>query len=189
MSESVLKKEFAARDVQRLRNLITNKLGDKTIIGTGYTTQVEEHSEGDTWEENGRFWTIKNGLKQNITKLDKAKESILLPLFCPCCSNLMNNKLDKLFYLQYNRCLNCQVDFETKLKIEGKWEAYEIENFNSNIDKTIADYEIWIEEEINKSNNTYFTEQGDSENWIGSVKSTLLKQKDEAIKYLLSLKK
>jgi hypothetical protein len=56
-------------------------------MGTGYTKAKEFHDEGDIWEEDGRTWTIKNGLKQNITKLDKAKEGIVLPLFCPTCSS------------------------------------------------------------------------------------------------------
>lgn len=37
MSNTVLKKEFQQRDVQRLRNLMTGKHGDKTIVGVGYT--------------------------------------------------------------------------------------------------------------------------------------------------------
>ena len=34
--ETNLKKEFSKRDVQRARNLITGKSGDKTQIQTGY---------------------------------------------------------------------------------------------------------------------------------------------------------
>mgnify|MGYP001371452087 CR=1 FL=1 len=57
------------------------KYGDKASVGTGYTKKQEFHEEGDIWEDDGRQWTIKNGIKQNVTKLDKAKESINLPLF------------------------------------------------------------------------------------------------------------
>jgi hypothetical protein len=49
------------------------KHGEKTIVGTGYTKQQEFYEEGDIWEADGRQWTIKNGIKQNLTKLDKAK--------------------------------------------------------------------------------------------------------------------
>ena len=88
----MLKKQFKERDVQRLRNLVTHKYGNKTTQGIGYTKPQEFHNEGDVWEEDGRKWTIKNGLKQNITKLDKAKEKVILPLFCPSCKNLMKHK-------------------------------------------------------------------------------------------------
>ena len=75
MSDNVLKKQFQQKDVQRLRNLMTGKHGAKTTVGVGYTKQQEFHEEGDVWEEDDRTWTIKNGIKQNITKLDKAKEA------------------------------------------------------------------------------------------------------------------
>ena len=63
-NDSVLKKEFKHRDVERLRNLVQGKYGDKTTMGTGYSKAKEFHNEGDIWEEDGRTWTIKNGLKQ-----------------------------------------------------------------------------------------------------------------------------
>ena len=189
MADNVLKREFQQKDVQRLRNLMTGKYGEKTIVGTGYTKQQEFHEEGDVWEEDGRSWTIKNGIKQNITKLDKAKESINLPLFCPCCSNVMKPHLDKRFYLQYKRCFNCQVDFESDLRKKGLLEEYENFILNSDIDGIINDFNIWIDEEINESNTSYVTEAGDVERWVGSSKQKLLESKEETIKYLQSLKK
>jgi len=189
MSDNVLKKEFQEKDVQRLRNLIQGKHGEKTTVGTGYTKQYEHHEEGDVWEEDGRQWTIKNGIKQNITKLDSAKESIHLPLFCPCCSNLMKNQHDKRFYLQYKRCFNCQIDFETELKIKGLWNDYEKHIINSDIDGITQEFNIWIDEEINKSNEGFITEDGTVERWMGSAKKKLLENKEETIKYLQSLKK
>ena len=85
MSENVLKKEFNPKDVSRLRNLIQGKYGDNTTTGVGYTKSFIYREENDVWEEDGRKWTIKNGIKQNITKLDEAKKTHLLPLLCPSC--------------------------------------------------------------------------------------------------------
>ncbi len=189
MSDNVLKKQFQQKDVQRLRNLMTGKHGDKTTVGVGYTKQQEFHEEGDIWEEDGRTWTIKNGIKQNITKLDKAKESIHMPLFCPCCNNLMKNKYDKGFYLQYKRCFGCQVEFETELRIKGLWEDYEKHITNSDIDAVINEFSIWIDEQMDETNTSYITEAGDVERWVGSSKKKLLENKEETIKYLKSLKK
>ena len=189
MSENILKKDFQQKDIQRLRNLIQGKHGEKTSTGVGYEKKHEFHEEGDIWEADGRQWTIKNGIKQNLTKLDKAKKEITLPLFCPCCTNLMKNKNDKLFYIQYKRCFNCQIDFETELRILGLWEEYEKNIINSDIDHTIKDYTVWMDEVINNSNESYVTEAGDIENWIGSAKKKLLENREETIKYLQSLKK
>lgn len=189
MSENVLKKDFQQKDIQRLRNLIQGKHGEKTSTGVGYEKKHEFHEEGDIWEADGRQWTIKNGIKQNLTKLDKAKKEITLPLFCPCCTNLMKNKNDKIFYIQYKRCFNCQIDFETKLRILGLWEEYEKNIVNSDIDYTIKDYNIWMDELINDSNKSYITEAGDVENWVGFAKKKLLENKEETIKFLQNLKK
>ena len=76
MSESLLKKEFKQEDVQRARNLINKKFGDKTKIQSGYQKAFVKHNEGDIWEESGKTWTIKNGIKQNVTKLDSVKDKI-----------------------------------------------------------------------------------------------------------------
>jgi hypothetical protein len=124
-NDSVLKKEFKQNDVQRLRNLVQGKYGDRTSMGTGYSKAKEFHDEGDIWEEDGRNWTIKNGVKQNITKLDKAKEGIVLPLFCPSCSRSMKPHLDKRWFVMYGHCFNCQVDFEAGLKKQGKLQEFE----------------------------------------------------------------
>jgi hypothetical protein len=188
MSDNVLKKEFQQRDVQRLRNLMQGKYGDKTITGIGYTKQQEFHDEGDIWEEDGRKWTIKNGIKQNVTKLDKAKKELHLPLFCPECSKMMKPHLDKRFWIMYKRCFDCQVDFEAEIRKQGLWEEYERVIINSDIDFMINDFTIWSDEIIN-SNDSFITEDGDIETWVGSGKQILLQNKEETIKYLQSLKR
>ena len=78
-----LKKEFNPRDVQRMRNIITGQTGDRTQIQTGWERNTQVHTEGDIWEENGKKWTIQNGIKQTVTKLDEIKKLVVLPLSCP----------------------------------------------------------------------------------------------------------
>jgi len=189
MSENVLKKDFKQKDIQRIRNLVQNKHGERTTTGVGYEKQKDFHEEGDVWEVDGRQWTIKNGIKQNLTKLDKAKKEVTLPLFCPCCSSLMKHKYDKLFYIQYKRCFNCQIDFETEIRKLGLWEEYEKNIINSDIEHMITDYGTWMDEVINGSNESFITEAGDVEKWVGSSKNKLLENKEETIKYLQGLKK
>ena len=188
--ESVLNKQFKEKDVQRLRNLVTGKYGDRTLSGIGYTKQEEFHNEGDVWEaQDGRLWTIKDGVKQNITKLDEAKKAVTIPLFCPSCNTLMKKHLDKRFFIQFKRCLDCQVNFETELKLEGLWEQYNDVFIGDNVDNLIKEFETWFKEELNASNESYITEAGDIETWVGSAKQKMLENKEETIKFLKSLKK
>jgi hypothetical protein len=81
------------------------------------------------------------------------------------------------------------VDFEHDLKKKGLFEEYEKFVNNSDIDGLIHDFNIWIDEEINSSNESWITEAGDIEKWNGSSKDKLLQNKEETIKYLESLKK
>ena len=112
-----------------------------------------------------------------------------MPLFCPSCNKVMKHKLDKPFYLQYKRCWNCQIEFETELRTLGLWGEYEKNIINSDIDNMIKDFEIWVDESLNESNQSFVTEAGDVEKWVGSNKNKLLESKEETIKYLQSLKK
>ncbi len=186
--DSVLKKEFKHSDVNRLRNLVQGKYGEKTTMGTGYTKAKEFHDEGDVWEEDGRTWTIKNGVKQNITKLDKAKEGIVLPLFCPSCSKATKPHLDKKWFVMYGHCFDCQIDFEHKLRKEGKLQDFEKQVINDHLEGTINDFEIWFDELINEKDQ-FITEAGDIEKWDGSGKTQLLKYKEEALEYLKNKKR
>ena len=77
--DSLLKKEFKQSDVQRVRNLVNKDFTSKTKIQSGYAKTSKRYKEGDIWEEQGKKWTIKNGIKQNVTKLDKAKKAVRIP--------------------------------------------------------------------------------------------------------------
>ncbi len=189
MSETKLKKDFAQKDVQRLRNLVQGKYGDKTSIASGYTKEQVDRVEGEVWEEDERTWTIKNGIKQTVSKLQKAREIHKTPLFCPECSTIMNHRYDKEFYNIHTRCFNCQVSFETNLKATGQWEEYQKEIHNSEIDNTIQNYEIWVDDLINGTNEGFVSETGEVESWSKGNTKNIVKQKEEAIEYLNSLRK
>jgi len=45
MGESLLKKEFKSKDVERVRNLVKKDFSAKTTTGVGYEKQYEIHSE------------------------------------------------------------------------------------------------------------------------------------------------
>ena len=174
--DSTLKKEFKQRDVQRMRNIITGKTGDRTQILGGWENKIEEHKEGDTWEEDGKKWTIKNGIKQSITKLDKFKHLVSMPLTCPTCKKPMKaDELNKKMYSIHKMCLNCVVDMEAKLKLEGKYEQYEKNILNMNKNASLEEFEMaldsWLEEK-----DTFVTEQGDIESWQGGDKTQIYQE-------------
>ena len=189
MSDNILKKDFQKKDVERLRNLVKGKGGKRTTQGIGYTKKQEFHKEGDIWEENGRKWTIKDGIKQNITKLDKFKKAAV-PLFCPSCNNIMNKQLDPHYFKAYGACLDCIKVKETKLKTSGQWSDHRDNVHNKQIDKTIEEYTQFIEMKMEETNNSFITEAGEIEKWKGGIdKDKAKKYLEEGIEYLKSLKK
>ena len=94
-NESLLKKEFKESDIQRVRNIVNKDFTKKTKIQSGYQKNKSRYQEGEIWEEGGKTWTIKNGIKQNITKLDKFKKVSRMPLRCPKCNGSMKHHLAK----------------------------------------------------------------------------------------------
>lgn len=187
--DSVLKKQFAENDIQRIRNLVKGNKGAKITYGVGHTKQTRDYVEGDIWEENNRKWTIKDGIRQNITKLDGFK-SVSIPLFCPSCKHIMDKQLDSFYYKSYGSCLNCRTEFETKLKIEGKWDDYVKETYNKEIDLVIEEYKVFYKEKLEESNLGTVTENGEVETWIGSIdKQKAEDSLNEVIEYLQQLKK
>jgi hypothetical protein len=169
MSDNLLKKEFRTRDVQRMRNIITKKTGDKTGVQVGYTADYVERKEGDVWEERGKKWTIKNGLKQTVTRFDAIKKKIFTPITCPKCSRPMSKgHIDKYMFSIHKTCSDCVFEHETKLKHEGKYQEYERDMIKQGIIYHIKEMEnVLLELLMGQSGEQYITEAGDIEEWKG----------------------
>ena len=185
-----LNKEFSKRDVQRMRNILTNNTADKTRVQSGYEKENVIHTEGDIWEENGKKWTIQNGLKQTITKHDKLRQIIVMPLKCPECEKAMKvNDLNKKMWSIHNKCFDCVVEYETHLRIIGKYEEYEKKLMNANKNTFVDDYEAAVKEYENSQPETYVSEAGDIENWVGGKPNPeVIKALKDNIKKLKELK-
>ena len=180
MGESLLKKDFKSKDVERVRNLVKKDFSAKTTTGVGYEKQYEIHNEGDVWEESGRTWTIKDGIKQNITKLDAAKKAMQMPLKCPKCGGPMKHWLAQKMYKIHGFCFDpCTVEYEATLRKAGLYEQYEKSMIKGGLRVFLQDMEQYFLEQINQTD-TFVTEQGDVEDWSNNN----TKVKKEALKNL-----
>jgi len=186
MSDTNLKKEFSKRDVQRMRNIITGNAGGITGVQVGYNKQQQDYQENDIWEENGKQWTIKNGIKQTVTKHDKLRQLVTMPLSCPTCHKpLKNTDINKKMWNIHHMCFDCVIEMEAKIKLEGKWDEYEKQMMNANKDFIVNDFEEAFDNFINSQNESYFTEQGDIESWSGGkINEEEIKNVKEYIKKL-----
>jgi hypothetical protein len=189
MSETRLNKEFSERDIQRMRNIVSGNTAERTRVQAGYEKQSTEHSEGDVWEESGKTWTIKNGIKQTVTKHDKLREMVNMPLKCPECDRAMKvTKLNKKMWTVHKKCFDCVIEYETHLKATGQYEAYAKKLMNDNKNSFVTDYEQAVEAYINDKGDTFMSEAGDLENWSQvKLNPEVIKALKENIKQLREL--
>ena len=179
----MLKKEFKRKDVDRMRNLIIGNAGDSSETQIGYNKKIKKYKEGDIWVEDKKTWTIKNGIKQTISKLDKVRKETFMPLCCPKCGNVMKKRLDKPNYRIHKKCHDCVIEFEHKLKIKGIYDKYvKILKVSNNLEY-LDEIESYLLDAVNKSNNGYISEDGVIERWVGGVnKKEMTKQITNAAK-------
>ena len=179
----MLKKEFKRKDVERARNLIKGKTGDSSEIQIGYKKKRIERKEGDIWTENKKTWTIKNGIKQTISKLDKIKKEIFMPLSCPCFNKIMKKRLDKPNYKIHKKCHDCVIEFEHKLKYTGQYDNYIKQLEAKNSLNLVDEMESYLLNAVNATNNGYVSERGELERWVGGIdKEKMTKEIIEASK-------
>ena len=171
-----MKKSISKSKVQRMRNIVTGKYNNKSKIQTGYLKTKKKHTEGDVWEEKGKTWTIKNGIKQNVTKLDSVREANRMPYACPKCDEAMNHRLHDEVWPHFKMCYKCVNEVHKKIRREQGWSEQgwrdyvkEIKkaNFNDWLKDVKAEYDDWLD---TRNSANYITEAGDIESW-GSGKS------------------
>lgn len=118
----------AINNVRRKLNEVMKKTDERIVVG--WRPGLEpKYEEGDTWEDlDGKKWTIKNGIKQTVTKLDAAKT----PWFCPQCTKAMSHRFDTKSYNTLGKCYDCAIKEETKMRYEGTWEEYSRQQLQKN---------------------------------------------------------
>ena len=186
--ESLLKKEFTSKDVNRARNLVKKDFSAKTVDGVGYSKAQVAYKEGDVWEESGRSWTIKDGIRQNITKLDSAKKALQIPLACPKCKGTMNYYLSQKMYKIHKMCFDCVIDYEAELRKAGLYQSYEKNMMQGSLKAFARDVEQWVLDSL-EATNTFVTEQGDVEDWNSNeskFKEQMTANLQEYLKHLKS---
>lgn len=120
------RKKIDLEDGMNSLRVVREKMGqvlkkDQSLKVSTYITSSSDHKEGDIWYENDKKWTIKHGIKQTISKFEGAKK----PFFCPKCERIMRGKADDRMWLLRGKCHRCVIEEETKMRLDGKWEAYE----------------------------------------------------------------
>jgi hypothetical protein len=111
-----------------------------------------------------------------------------MPLFCPNCGKLMK-RVDKPYYNVHKYCLDCHAKAEDKLKQEGKYEEHYKNLNNQIIDSRVEEFKQFIEDKLSESNDSFVSENGEVENWVGKLNTDKVDEfTADIIKHLESLK-
>jgi hypothetical protein len=142
----MFKNQDALNDVRRKVAEKLKKDDQKLVFGWRGETEPTRN-EGDVWEDiHGKKWTIKNGIRQTVTKLDDAKT----PWWCPRCTKPMNHRFDIKFWRIRGHCMDCVIKDETEIRRQGKWEEYErkimLRNYISQVQDKIAELQSYHDE-------------------------------------------
>ena len=118
------------RQNKALKDLMSGKEHEKDYIQVGYEGKQENL-----------------GGKTRKSHLTDTMASVRMPWFCPSCKKTMKKKLDDKFWRIFGHCWNCQLDFEHKLRLEGKYDEWATERAKNNqkgwIEDMIQSIEQW----------------------------------------------
>lgn len=141
--------------------------------------------EGDTWEESGKTWTIKNGIKRTVNKMDSVRKEQMVPLCCPKCNGTMKGPTNQKIWAINKTCLNCLIEQEHEIIKAGKWEEYEKAKVLANANAFCEDMESalqeYLKQDVSKSN---VTEDGMIETWRGADPKHLKQIADNEVSQL-----
>ena len=155
--------------------------GERPFTQVGWVGDVTDRKEGEKWTDSqGRSWIKKNGYKKrinNVGKIDVNKTRLL----CSECDRDMKwgNYLDDKIFPKTGRCYECNSVFESKLKVEGKFEDYEKIKVLKNQRGFCLDFKSKLEETIHHLKNSsddivYLNEDGSKEVWKDTTRLTVL---------------
>lgn len=127
--------------------------GVRPIIQVGYTGEANKHrNEGETWTDSkGIEWQRKDGKNVRLTKTqgDIIREAIG-DVTCRACGlqYKWGSRKDGKLLFRTGLCMDCLIDYETKLHVLGIYRNYELYKLASNELGAMLDMEAKIEETI-----------------------------------------
>jgi hypothetical protein len=153
----------------------THRTQTKTVYGYEPGSEKKFRKIGETWiDEQGNQCTQREGyiLKTSINHevFQQLRDELKDTKICPQCGNEMTKKLDKKYFLWHGKCMDCVIEMETKLRIEGKYEEYEKNRIKANINAFMKDAmreKEFIKAALSKDYEIVL-ESGEIEKWEGA---------------------
>ena len=163
------------RQNEALKSILRDEAPEKRAM-VGYNSGKELKKHGD-----------------KISPLSEVMKEARMPWFCPKCDRIMKKRIDSQYYRRYNHCLDCQVEFENKLAVQGKLNDHIKETVRQNKKSYLKEMKQSIEEWKKAPDTVTFLNQVkqdgyslDEEQWEVN-KDNINKEIEEAEEYLKKL--
>jgi len=130
-----------------------------------------------------------------IPKMTEIMQDVRMPLFCKKCDKIMKQRLDDKMWGLYGHCFDCQVKFENRLRIEGKFKEWEKEKIKQNKISYIRDAIQKIKEWKNAKSPEFYNNVGvnypelQKEKWNVDMKKVEIEATEALEKYTEVLNK
>ena len=159
------------KNIKAIKQMLEGKHKTQTKNTVSFDKkQVVKREVGDKWtDDKGQEWEQKKGYKVKAGKFHKLRKELKKFPNCKegCDSYLDPGQADLKMKAYHGMCLDCVIDMEHKLKLEGKYEGYEkkkmLENARAWLRK--AEFEKDILKHSVKAQ--FINEDGSIEKWGG----------------------
>lgn len=153
----------------------------KRAVGEIWTETDLTSGEEVTWEQ-------RDGFRVKQSKLQGVRDFLHSFQNCPkeTCTCTSPCNADKKMRTIHGMCLDCVIDMEHKLKIEGKYEDYEKKKMGENVKSFFkqTDEEVKALKAALKEKVQYVNSDGSMEDWQVPDKEVILKKVDKDYKKL-----
>tara|TARA_Y100000389_G_C17465274_1_gene524922 strand:- start:2587 stop:3219 length:633 start_codon:yes stop_codon:yes gene_type:complete len=177
------------QNIKALRDMLEGSHFTQTKVTKGYDSEAaaaertKKRDVGETWEERDTdgniiaVWTQEKGYRTKKSAYDHVMSEVraFLKSYPNCLGDCKTDevertRLDERFRAKFGRCADCQFRFESRLKTDGTYKAWEQEQMlnNANAFFDQADKEIEMVVEQMKSGAGYMSADGKEEKWNGA---------------------
>src|SRR5210317_1215300 len=142
----------------------------KNTVAFGEGKDFIKREVGDQWtDSDGNIWEQKKGYKVKLGKLSELRDSLKDFPNCKegCTSHMNPTRNDLRMKVIHGMCLDCVIEMEHKLKMEGKYEEYERSKILENAKAWLKQAELEKDTIKLAMQARFVNEDGSLEEWDG----------------------
>jgi len=159
-------------NIKAVKEMIAGNHRTQTKNTVGFVEQKEfvKREVGEQWTDNdGNIWEQKKGYKVKLGKLSELRDSLKDFPNCKegCTSHMNPTRNDLRMKVIHGMCLDCVIEMEHELKMEGKYEEYERSKILENAKAWLKQAELEKDTIKLAMQARFVNEDGSLEEWDG----------------------